>query len=250
MGLPKIAVPEYSLILPSNGKEVKYRPFLVKEEKILLIAMESENEDQITAAAKNVIQNCVYGDIEVDELPIFDVEYIFLWLRAKAKGEMIELSYNCPTCEAQIPASFNIENVKVEKQDDHEQKIQLTDDLGIVMKYPNLKLQNEIQKLDSNETLSDIEQLFETVRLCIDYIYDTEKMYSNKDHTAQEMSEFLDSLTDDQFQKISKFFDTAPKLRHTIKIVCNNPTGTKGKKKSVCGYTEDVVLEGLQSFFD
>jgi hypothetical protein len=250
MGLPKIAVPEYSLKLPSDGKEVKYRPFLVKEEKLLLIAMESENEDQIATAAKNVIQNCVYGDIDVDELPIFDVEYIFLWLRAKAKGEVIELNYNCPTCKTVIPASFNIEDIKIERKEGHEQKVQLTDDLGIVMKYPNLKLQSEIQKLDNMENVSEIEQLFETVRLCIDYIYDAEKMYSNKDHTKQEITEFLDSLTDDQFQKIAKFFETAPKLRHELKIVCNNPTGTKGKKKSVCGYTEDIILEGLQSFFD
>jgi hypothetical protein len=250
MGLPKIAVPEYSLKLPSNGKEIKYRPFLVKEEKILLMAMESENEDEITAATKNVITNCVYGDIDIEDLAIFDIEYIFLWLRAKAKGEQIEINYKCPTCTAEIPASINVMDIKVQTKKGHSTKIEVTDSLGLVMKYPNLKIQNEIQKLNSNDEINDVIQLFETVRLCIDYIYDAEKMYSSKDHTSQEMSDFLESLTDDQFQKIAEFFETAPKLKHIIKLVCNNPTGTKGKKKTVCGYKEDVVLEGLQSFFD
>lgn len=249
MGLPKIAVPEYSLKLPSNDKEIKYRPFLVKEEKILLIAMESEDDQEIANATLNVIKNCVYGDIDVDKLPIFDIEYIFLWLRAKSKGEKIELNYNCPTCKNQIPVSFNIEDVKVQKQEGHEQKIQLNDDIGVMMKYPDMTMQTEIQK---SAELNEIEQLFCTVRVCIDYLYDSEKMYSNKDHTQEEMSEFIESLTDDQFQKIAMFFETSPKLRHKVTLLCNNPTGekVKGKKKSVCGYTEDVTLEGIQSFFD
>ena len=135
MGLPRIAVPEYSLNLPSNGKEIKYRPFLVKEEKILLIAMESEDEEQIATASKNVIKNCIYADIDVEDLPIFDIEYIFLQLRSRAKGERIELKYNCPKCESEIPVSFNIDDIIIKKEEEHDTKIQLTDDLGIVMKY-------------------------------------------------------------------------------------------------------------------
>ena len=247
MGLPKITVPEYSLKLPSDGTEIKYRPFLVTEEKLLLIAMESENEKEIEIAIKNVIRSCIFGVVDVDEMSLFDVEYIFLWLRGKSKGEQIELHYNCPTCKNQIPVSFNIADVKIEKQDGHNKKIELTDSLGIVMKYPNMEMQTEIQQ---SPDLSDIDSLFETVRMCIDYIYDAEKMYSGKDHTKEEMSEFLESLTDEQFQKIAQFFETSPKLRHKIKLLCNTPTNTKGKKKSVCGYTEDIILEGLHSFFD
>jgi hypothetical protein len=248
MGLPKIAVPQYSLKLPSNGEEIKYRPFLVKEEKILLIAMESEDEEQIATASKTVIKSCIYADINVDDLPIFDVEYIFLQLRARAKGERIELKYNCPKCESEIPLSFNIDEINVEKKENHDKKIELTDNLGVVMKYPNMTLQTEIEKTkDDNQ----IEQLFKTIRICIDYIYDEEKMYSTKDHTEAELIDFLESLSDPQFQKISTFFETMPKLKHIIKLECKNKVKGEGKKKDkVCGYTEDMVLEGLASFFD
>ena len=247
MGLPRIAVPEYSLNLPSNGKEIKYRPFLVKEEKILLIAMESEDEEQIATASKNVIKNCIYADIDVEDLPIFDIEYIFLQLRSRAKGERIELKYNCPKCESEIPVSFNIDDIIIKKEEEHDTKIQLTDDLGIVMKYPNMLLQTKIEKTkDDNQ----IEQLFKTIIICIDYIYDSEKMYSNKDHTEEELIEFLESLADPQFQKIAKFFETMPRLKHDINLECNNKVKGEGKKKNkVCGYKEDLTLEGLQSFF-
>jgi|TARA_B110000467_G_scaffold163052_1_gene187977 hypothetical protein len=248
MGLPRIAVPEYSLKLPSNGKEIKYRPFLVKEEKILLIAMESEDDDQIAAASKTVINNCIYADIDVNDLPIFDVEYIFLQLRARAKGELIELKYNCPKCENEIPMSFNIDEINVTKEEGHDPKIQLTDELGVVMKYPNMALQTEIEK---NKNENQVEQLFRTIMICIDYIYDAEKMYSNKDHTKEELTEFLESLTDPQFQKISKFFETMPRLKHKINLECRNKVKGEGKKKDkACGYTEEMALEGLQSFFD
>ncbi len=243
MGLPKIAIPEYSLKLPSNGKEIKYRPFLVKEEKILLLAMESEEEQQIVDATKTVIKNCVFGDIDVDDLPTFDVEYIFLWLRGKAKGEVIELKYDCPTCKNTIPVSFNIEEVEIFKDETHNNKIQLTENLGIVMKYPNLTLQT---KIDMVKDESNIDRIFRTILLCIDYIYDKEKTYSMKDHTSAEMVEFLESLTDDQFQKISNFFETSPKLKHAVKLNCKFKSG---KNKKSCGYTEEIVLEGLQSFF-
>jgi hypothetical protein len=247
MGLPRIAVPEYSLTLPSNGTEIKYRPFLVKEEKLLLIAMESEDEKEIATATKNVIKNCIYADIDVNDLPIFDVEYIFLQLRARAKGEKIELKYNCPKCQSEIPVSFNINEIEVIKTEGHNTKIELSDELGVVMKYPNMSLQTEIE---SSKDEHQIEQLFKTIRLCIDYIYDAEKMYSNKDHTEAEMTEFLESLTDENFQKISKFFETMPRLKHDVILECKSPSKEKGKKKSVCGYTEKTTLEGLQSFFE
>ena len=246
MGLPKIAVPEYSLTLPSTGEEIKYRPFLVKEEKILLIAMESEEENQIVNATINVIKNCIFSDIDVDELPIFDIEYIFLWLRGKAKGEKIDLKYNCPDCKADITLSFNIEDIKINRVENHNKKIQLTDDLGVMMKYPNMTLQSRIE---SSKDENHIDQLFKTIRFCIDYIYDDEKIYTNKDHTDDEMTEFLESLTDEQFQKISEFFESSPKLQHKTKLVCKAITSERGKKKTTCSYTEDITLEGLQSFF-
>tara|TARA_B100000029_G_C17429215_1_gene907261 strand:+ start:34 stop:780 length:747 start_codon:yes stop_codon:yes gene_type:complete len=248
MGLPKIAVPEYSLNLPSNGKELRYRPFLVKEEKILLMAMESENEKEIATATKNVIKNCVFGDYNIDEMSTFDIEYIFLWLRGKAKGEEINLKYKCPQCENELPVSFNIEDIEIERNEEHSNKISINENLGVVMKYPNMSLQ---LKIDSMKNLADIEKIFKTVLMCIDYIYDNEKMYSSKDHTEAEMQDFLESLSDKQFQKISSFFETMPKLKHEVKLECKHKVKAEGKKKDkVCGYTEDLVLEGLQSFFE
>ena len=134
MGLPRVAVPEYSMTLPSNEKEVKYRPFLVKEEKLLLMAMESEKEDEIMDAIKNVITNCVQGDINIDKLPLFDIEYIFLWLRAKSKGEVVELNYSCPKCKGKIPVSFSVEDIKIHKSDNHSNKVELTNDFGPTIK--------------------------------------------------------------------------------------------------------------------
>ena len=248
MGLPTITVPKYSLHLPSSGKEIKYRPFLVKEEKILLIAMESEDEKQIIDATTTVINNCIFGDIDVDTMPLFDIEYIFLWLRAKAKGEIIELKYTCPECENPIDISFNVEDVKLTKTENATNKIELTESLGIVLNYPNMTIQS---KLDQFNDESDIEKIFKTVQYCIDYIYDAETTYPAKDHTEKELTDFLESLTDAQFQKISKFFEDVPKLKHTIKLECKKKIKGDDKKKSKpCKYKEDVVLEGLASFFD
>ena len=249
MGLPKIAIPEYSLTLPSNGKEIKYRPFLVKEEKILLLAMESEDEKEIVNATKNVIKNCVFDDINIDDMPIFDIEYIFLWLRGRAKGEKLELKYSCPECSNALQVDVNLEDIKVNTTDGHDTKITLNETVGIVMKYPNLAMQSKIEKLDDKQ---EVETLFKTIQLCIDYIYDADQMYDNKDHTEAELQEFIENLSDPQFKEVSKFFETMPKLQHTINLECNNITkgGKDKKKKSVCGYKEEIVLEGLQSFFD
>ena len=248
MGLPTITVPKYSLKLPSSGKEIKYRPFLVKEEKILLIAMESEDDQQMIDATTTVIKNCVFGDIDVDTMPIFDIEYIFLWLRAKAKGELVELTYTCPDCSNGIDISFNIENIKIKKIEKHTNKIKLTESLGVVLKYPNITLQSKLDKFNDE---SETEKLFKTVQYCIDYIYDAEATYPAKDHTEQELKDFLESLTDEQFQKIAKFFEEVPTLKHTVKLECKNKIKGDDKKKSKpCQYKEDVVLEGLASFFD
>ena len=248
MGLPTIAVPEYTLKIPSTGKEVKYRPFLVKEEKILLLAMESEKTEEIITATKTIIENCVYGDINVDEMPTFDIEYIFLKLRAKSKGEVLELKYKCPKCESEIPISINIDDIKVIQQDkEHTKDIKLNEDLGIMMKYPNLSLQTKIAQASDDKP--EIEELFDTMTACIDYIYDKETTYPSKDHTDQEMTTFLESLTDDQFQKLAKFFETSPTLKHDVELHCKNKVKGKGKEKKECGYKEKITLEGLDSFF-
>ena len=220
MGLPKIAVPEYQLTLPSTGKDIKYRPFLVKEEKLLLIAMEGQNEQEILTAVQNVISECVLEDIDANTLPMFDIEYIFLWLRAKSKGEIIDLKYTCPTCKGPIPVGFNIEDIKMHYDEKHSTKIELTNDLGVVFKYPNVALQKKISELPDD--LTQIDMIFKTVFLCVDYIYDGETTYSSKDHTEKEMMDFLESLTDEQFQKLSVFYETMPKLKHELKLECKN----------------------------
>ncbi len=243
MGLPKIAVPQYSLTLPSTGKEYKYRPFLVKEEKLLLIAMESEDETQIMDATINIIKNCVFGNINVDELPLFDIEYIFLQLRGKSKGEILELKYKCPKCKGEIPVGINIDDIKADKKEGHNKKVELNDTLGIVMKYPNINLQKRLTDAKLNAT--EIEGMFETIIHCVDYIYDAESTYPAKDHTEKEL----------KFQNISKFFETSPALKYEVDLHCKNKTKdkeakSKETKTKVCNYKEKIMLEGLASFFD
>jgi len=240
MGLPTITVPQYELALPSTGKTIKYRPFLVKEEKILLIAMESEDTKQIVNATKEIIKNCITGEeLNVDAMPLFDIEYVFLNLRAKAKGEIIELKYKCPKCEGEIPLDINIDDIQVKKNDKHTSTIKINDELGIVMKYPTINSQaNDAGKEN------DIEGLFNTIINCIDYIYDKDTTYKSTDHTEAEMKTFLESLTDAQFQEVSKFFETQPKLQHEISLHCKNKV-----KKKECNHKEKQTLEGLASFF-
>ena len=249
MGLPTIAVPEYSLTVPSSGNQIKFRPFLVKEEKILLIAMESENPEEIINATKTIVKNCVYGDIDVDTLPTFDLEYIFLQLRGKAKGEQLELNYKCPKCEAPIPVLMNVDDIKVQKDENHTNNIKFTEQLGVVMKYPDIILQNTLEKIAEE---NKVDALFQTIIHCIDYIYDEHNTYPAKDHNPKELEEFVESLTDDYFQKISNFFETMPKLQHKTLLKCENKVKSKGKNKETkaCGYKEELVLEGLASFFD
>ena len=244
MGLPTIAVPQYELTIPSTEKKAKYRPFLVKEEKVLLIALESENQTNIINAIRTIISNCLYGDVNVNEMPTFDLEYIFLQLRAKSKGEVIELKYECPKCKTEIPANINIDDIKVTFQDKHTNKIELDTNLGVVMKYPTVELQNEITKTLTGENKSQVEGIFTMVKSCIDYIYDNENTYPLKDHTEKEVDDFINSLTDAHFQKLSGFFDTMPVIKHEFQIKC-----TKKKKDKTCSYKETQTLSGLQSFF-
>jgi len=243
MGLPTIAVPQYELEIPSSKLKVKYRPFLVKEEKILLLALESEVEKNIINAIKNIIENCIYGEVNVAEMPTFDLEYIFLQLRAKSKGEVIDLKYECPKCKTELEVNLNTEDIQVTKKDGHTNTIELNEELGVVMKYPTIEMQHMIQDMQEKKQ-SEVEGLFKLVTRCIDYIYDKDNTYPLKDHTEKEVNDFIDSLTDDHFQKISKFFETMPVLQHEFQLKC-----TKKKKDRTCSYKETITLSGLQSFF-
>ena len=244
MGLPTIAVPQYELTIPSTEKKAKYRPFLVKEEKVLLIALESENQTNILNAIKTIIDACIFGDtLKASEMPTFDLEYIFLQLRAKSKGEVIDLKYECPKCKTELEVNINTEDVQVIKTPEHTNTIELDTGLGVVMKYPTIEMQHMIQDIHEQKK-SEVEGLFSLVTKCIDYIYDKDNTYPLKDHTEKEVNDFIDSLTDDHFQKISKFFETMPVLKHEFKLNC-----TKKKKDKTCSYKETITLSGLQSFF-
>ena len=240
MPLPKIATPSYELELPSTGKTIQYRPFLVKEEKLLVIALESEDIKQITNAIKAVIRSCILTKgIKVETLPTFDIEYLFLNIRGKSVGEDISVNLTCPDDnETQVTVDVNLDDIKVEKSDDHTNQIKLDTNLMMELKYPSL---NEFIKnnFDPNDTSKNpMEQSFDLVGSCIDKIYNQDEVWAAADCTKKEISDFLDSMNSSQFKEVENFFETMPKLSHTVKVV--NP---KTKVES------DIVLEGLASFF-
>ena len=238
MPLPKIATPTYELELPSTGKTIQYRPFLVKEEKLLVLALESEDTKQITTAIKAVLKSCILTKgIKVDHLPTFDIEYLFLNIRGKSVGEDLEINITCPDDnETQVPVTINLDDIQVEKKEEHTNQIKVDDNIMMEMKYPSL---NEFIKtnFDLNEK-NQMEQSFDLIGSCIDKIYTQEEVWATDDCTKKEMNEFLESMNSSQFKEIENFFTTMPKLSHTIKV-----TNPKTKVKS------DVVLEGLASFF-
>ena len=238
MPLPKIATPTYELDLPSTGKSIKYRPFLVKEEKVLVIALESEDTKQITNAIKAVLKNCVLTKgVKVETLPTFDIEYLFLNIRGKSVGEELEVNIVCPDDgETNVPIFINLDDIQVEKDDDHTNQIKLDDDLMMEMKYPSLEqfIKNNFDFEDGNQ----MDQSFELIATCIDKIYNEDEVWATADCTKKEVKEFLESMNSSQFKEIEKFFESMPKLKHTIEI-----TNPKTKVKS------EVVLEGLASFF-
>ena len=240
MPLPKIATPSYELELPSSGKTIQYRPFLVKEEKLLVIALESEDTKQITNAIKAVIKSCVLTKgVKVENLPTFDIEFLFLNIRGKSVGEDIDLKLMCPDDEkTEVSVSINLDDIKVQKPEGHSNQVKLDDDLMMELKYPSL---NEFIKnnFDPNDTSKNpMDQSFDLIGSCIDKIYSNDEVWAADDCTKKEISEFLDSMNSNQFKEVEKFFETMPKLSHTVKVY--NPT-TKVES--------EVVLEGLASFF-
>tara|TARA_R100001460_G_scaffold18016_7_gene38310 strand:+ start:276 stop:989 length:714 start_codon:yes stop_codon:yes gene_type:complete len=236
MALPKLNTPTYELEVPSTDEKIKYRPFLVKEEKILLMAMESKDNAQIINAVKDIVSSCTFEKLNVATMPMFDMEYIFLNIRAKSVGEVSKLKILCPD-DKKTYASVELDLTKVEVQvgDDHTNKIELTDDMGMIMTYPTIDsfLESGIEAVNANNML-------DVIGSCVLQIYEDkgEKVYQAKDQTKKELTEFIESMNSSQFKKLQSFFDTMPKLTHTIKV--KNP---KTKK------TSDVKLTGLNDFF-
>ena len=239
MPLPKIATPTYELELPSSGETITYRPFLVKEEKLLVLAMESEDTKSITRAIKEVLKSCIKTKIKVDTLPTFDIEYLFLNIRGKSVGEEVEVTVTCPDDGVtEVDVNIPIDNIQVQKSKEHTNSIKLDDTMSMTMKYPSLDQFIETN-FDVNESKgTQLEQSFDLIGSCIETIYSDEEAWPASDSTKKEIGEFLEQLSSSQFQDIEKFFETMPKLSYDV--VVTNP---KTKKKNT------VVLEGLASFF-
>ena len=237
MPLPKINTPTYELTLPSNGKKIKYRPFLVREEKILIMALETEDMKQITDAVLSILNGCIMTrGVKIEHLPSFDIEYLFLNVRAKSVGELIDVIVTCPDDnQTEVEVQINIDDISVTNQEGHEKDIQLDDELTLRMKYPSL---DEFVKTNFNGEDINVDQGFDIIANCIDQIYSEEESWNTSDCTKKELDEFIGNLTSSQFSKVEKFFASMPKLTHTLKV--ENPN-TKVES--------EVVLEGLASFF-
>ena len=242
--LPKLDVPIYELTLISSGKKIRFRPFLVKEQKLLLMISQGEdNNNETVNVVKQILKNCVVDDINIDDLPTFDLEYLFLNLRARSVNEIVELRYKCNNtvkdekgeekqCGSLEKFEIKLLDIKPTKGEGHDNTIKLSDKMGIVMKYPTFEM---ITKLDGK---SEDEILMELLTNCVDYVYDADNIYKAKDTPREEIIEFIDSMQQKDLEKIQEFFETAPKLKHVINFGCRK-----------CGYKEDIPVEGLQNFF-
>ena len=238
MPLPTIVTPTYELELPSTGKKVKYRPFLVKEEKLLVLALETESTKDISNAIKTVLKNCIQTrGVKVDNLPTFDIEYLFLNIRGKSVGEEVDVNLIAPDDGVtEVPVTINIDDIEIQKNKDHNNKVKLDESLVMEMKYPSLD-----QFIKSNFDFTEetnMDQSFDLIASCIDKIYNEEEVWSAADCTKKEVKDFLEQMNSMQFKEIEKFFETMPKLSHSVTF-----TNPKTKVKST------VVLEGLSSFF-
>lgn len=237
MALPQNSTPIYTLTIPSSGKTIKYRPFLVKEEKSLLLAQQSDNSSVMVDTLKDIISSCIKDKIDVDDLAVFDLEYIFAQLRAVSIGEKVPLIFRCTECkkdESKITINVDLRELKVEIPEGHQKKIHLFDDVGVVMKYPSIEI---IRMLDESDD-TDVDTLFNVVLSCIDSIYDTDQIYPAHEQTREELYIFLSNLTSEQFKKIQQFFETMPKMKKELTYNC-----------PACGAEQHRVLEGLTSFF-
>lgn len=236
MALPQVALPTYELTIPSNGKKVKFRPFVVKEEKLLLIALESQDEKNIEDAVRQLLKGCILSRVKIEDLPIFDLEFIFLQIRAVSVGEIVEMNVTCKDDgETQVKYNLNLADVKVNFPEGHTNKIELSDKMGIVMRYPSLK---EFVKSSIAGIQPDATDVLSVVASCIDQIYDGDDVYDSSTTTKKEFVQFVENLTNSQFEQLQKFFETAPTLSHTFSVT--NPN---------TGVESEFVIEGLASFF-
>lgn len=239
--LPKIDTPIYDLTLPLSKKKIRFRPFLVKEEKILLMAIESEDENAMLLAVKQIVNNCCLNpDFDVENIPLSDLEFLFLNLRARSVGEVVELQYKCnnkPNADSQeecgnlVKFDLNLLEIQPEIPEGHTNKIELSPKMGILMKYPNMK---SMENVEGNE----VEKLMDILISCIDCIYDEDNMYYAKDQTKEELTEFVENLNRVQFAELQKFFETLPKVKKELHFHCDK-----------CGYDENIFVEGIQNFF-
>ena len=241
--LPKLDIPIYTVNLISTGKPIRFRPFLVKEQKLFLMVSESNDPNEMITVIRQVLKNCVLDDIDVDSLPTFDLEYLFMNLRARSVEEVVELRYKCNNtlkdekgdekqCNGLVEFKLNILEIEPTKNPEHKNKIQITENLGICFKYPTFEMIQKYEKLNENEVMIRI--LID----CIDYIYDKEEIYYAKDVPATELEEFVDSLQQKDLEKFKEFFDTMPEIKKDVHFKCPK-----------CSYEEDITIKGMQSFF-
>ena len=235
MALPKLETPVYELEQPSTGETIKYRPFLVKEQKILMMAQESKDDKQIRDALASLISNCTYQKVDPYKIPIFDIEYLFLRIRGKSVGEKVDLKLLCPDDnETFINKTINLEEIGVNMKVGHINEVEITDKVKITLNYPTL---NDV--VDMGQDMDSSEDVFKMIKRCVHEIHDGDKVYNKVDISDSELEEFIDSLTSEQFEGITNFFDTMPKVQHSVEV-----TNPKTKKKG------EIVIEGIQSFFD
>ena len=237
MSLPKINTPEYTLNVPSTDEEITYRPFLVKEEKVLLVAQETGTEKSIYQAIKNLIKNCCFGKVDVDKLPMFDIEYIFLQIRAKSVGEVATIEVTCPDDEeTTVKVEVDLTTLKVEMDEKHSPRIQLTDDIGLLMQYPNL---GDVLSMGIEEDkITTVDKMFGMMQDCMYQIWQGEETFDAMDYSNKDKKDFLESLNHEQFEKIQTFFDTMPTVKYITEV-------TNPKTK----VTSEVTVEGMNSFF-
>lgn len=229
MSLPKLNTPVYEAILPSTDKVIKFRPFLVKEEKVLLTAMEDGSQTALMNAIKTILKNCVQGNLDVERLPLFDIEYLFLKLRSKSIGEISEIGLKCTTegCDCVTQLSVNLDEIEVTKPEGHNRKIMISDEIGVMMSYPVMKTEGIVEE-DGMAIVKD----------CIEMIFTNDETHERDSFSSKELDEFIDSMDSKQFAMIKEFFDTMPKLQHTMNYKCVK-----------CGEDKEITLQGLDSFF-
>ena len=241
--LPKLDVPIYTVNLVSTGKPIRFRPFLVKEQKLFLMASESSDSNEMVATIRQVLKNCILDEVDVDGLPTFDLEWLFMNLRARSVEEVVDLTYKCNNmvkdekgddkkCNGVVEFKMNLLEIEPTKNPEHKNKVQITENLGIAFKYPTFEMIQKYEKMDENQVMIRI------LVDCIDYIYDKENVYYAKDSTREELEEFVDNLQQKDLEKFKEFFDTMPEIKKQVHFKCPR-----------CGYEEDITIRGMQNFF-